>query len=360
MLLAPLPPPVGGVANWTKILFRHLGSDNKNFMLLDTAVRWRNITKNNILLRLFGGTLQALLVLYKTLILLSFDRPSVIHICTSGGFSFVKDLIIIYISNLFGTKVLLHIRIGRLPDLLISKNWEYKLFYLAFSAVDNCLVIDKRSFNALLERFDNIEKIKLLSNFIDLKEVNLIEDTLIKNEIDLNLIFIGHVIPAKGIIELFEAIKILDDPRIKLHVVGPYEKKMKKELDLIGINNVVEYYGMVKKKRVLELINISSALILPSYTEGFPNVVLEAMACEKAVLATNVGAIPEILNLYGSNKCGMCFEAKSVIDIVSCIQLVLNENEYLKIWGRNGRKRVVEVYSTSIVIPQLKRLWNEM
>lgn len=364
LLLSPLPPPAGGIANWTEILYRKIKSKNDSLILLDTAVRWRNIANNNILLRLFGGTIQASYVVFKALKAMVLERPYVIHICTSGGFSFAKDLLVIYMARVFGIKTLLHIRMGRLPELLLSNNKEYKLFDLVFYAVDCCLVIDQSSFNALQIKFSNVgnnaNKIKLLPNFIDLEEVNDIDDAVIKSNDYINLIFVGHVIPTKGIMELFKAIKFLDDPRIKLHVAGPYEKTFKEKLDLIGINEVVEYYGMVEKKRILELISMSSALILPSYTEGFPNVVLEAMACEKAVLATNVGAIPEMLNLTSDQACGMCFSSKSVKDIISCLQIVLDKNEYLDVWGKNGRKRVEEVYSTDKVIPQLEKLWNEL
>ncbi len=364
LLLSPLPPPAGGISNWTKVLCRKVKCDNSKLILLDTAVRWRNITNINILARLSGGTIQALAVFAKTIKLIILEKPEIIHICTSGGFSFAKDLLLIYLAKLFGLKTLLHIRFGRLPELLLVENKEYKLFYLAFSTVDCCLVIDKSSFDALQTKFDNIgygiDKIKLLPNFINLEEVNYIDESISDSDDYLNLIFVGHVIPTKGIMELFEAVKLLDNSRIKLHVAGPYDKEFKEKLDLIGINDVVEYYGAVKKNRVFELINISSALILPSYTEGFPNVVLEAMACGKAVLATNVGAIPEMLDLNSGDACGVCFEAKSVTEIVSCLQIILDENKYLKIWGKNGRKRVEEVYSTDKVIPQLQKIWDEL
>lgn len=364
LLLSPLPPPAGGIANWTKILVKKEKSENISLILLDTAVRWRNVANHSTLLRLCGGTIQALFVILKALKIMLLERPTVVHICTSGGFSFAKDLLVIYLAKVFGFKTLLHIRMGRLPELLLAENKEYKLFYLAFTVVDCCLVIDKSTFDALQIKFSGVgnynDKIKLLSNFIDLEEVKYIDDIISESDEYINLIYVGHVIPTKGIVELFEAIKILDEPRIKLHVAGPYEKTFKEKLDLIGINDVVEYYGMVEKNRIFELINMSSALILPSYTEGFPNVVLEAMTCEKAVLATNVGAIPEMLNINSNNACGICFNPKSTDEIVLCLRVVLQDKNLLKVWGKNARKRVEEEYSTDIIIPKLNNIWNNL
>ena len=364
LLLSPLPPPVGGIANWTKILTRIVKTKNDNLILLDTAVRWRNVRKESTFPRIFGGMLQTISVLIRSLKSILLEKPDVMHICTSGSFSFARDMLLIHLARVFGIKTLLHIRMGRLPKLLSSCNKEYKTFYLAFSAADCCLVIDKSSFDAVQLKFvDNekyAEKIKLLPNFIDLEEINCNKQRVEGNNEYIRLIYIGHVRKTKGIIELFEAIKLLNDPRIRLQVVGPYEKDFKEKLDSIGINDVVDYQGTVEKNRVFELLSASSALILPSYTEGFPNVVVEAMACKKAVLATDVGAIPEMLDIESDNACGMCFKSKSIDEIASCLSTVLQDRKILKTWGENARKRVEEHYSADIVIPKLINIWNNL
>ena len=57
---------------------------------------------------------------------------------------------------------------------------------------------------------------------------------------------------------------------------------------------------------VIRHIAKADLLVLPSYTEGAPMVVLEAMACGRAILATSVGAVPEMFDIGGPEECGVC------------------------------------------------------
>lgn len=121
---------------------------------------------------------------------------------------------------------------------------------------------------------------------------NAIEEDWIKSGITnrnskkLKFVFIGRYERRKGVEELTEVLKeliLIYD--FEFHFIGPIP-------DLNKINNKkIIYHGMVKNQNKIKSILVSSdALVCPSYSEGMPTVILEAMACGNAIIATNVGA----------------------------------------------------------------------
>lgn len=112
--------------------------------------------------------------------------------------------------------------------------------------------------------------------------------------------YVGRFIVAKGMHELIAAFTLMarDDPNIQLVLVG--DGVMREELASIvreaGVLNRVFFPGGVHPERVAEWISASDVLCLPSWSEGYPNVVVEAIACGRPVVATDVGGTAEIVN----------------------------------------------------------------
>lgn len=113
-----------------------------------------------------------------------------------------------------------------------------------------------------------------------------------------SLIFIGNLIKTKGVFELLQAIKLLNDPEVTLHMVGggPEAQALARTANELGMSNQVQFYGRLPHQQVSELLQHSQLLVLPSYSEGVPNVIMEALACGIPVVATSVGGIPEVVS----------------------------------------------------------------
>jgi len=361
LLLSPLPPPVGGIANWTKILLSKL--DGSTIVHLNTALKFRSITNKSLFVHIASGVMQSTYILLVLMYRLLFYKIDVVHVCTSGGMAFAKDLVTVIISKIFFKKVVLHIHMGRLPYILQKKRgFEYRTFIIILTIIDRCIVIDQSSFKAL-ENSKYCSNIILLPNFIDL---DVVDELLVNGNANwkqnniINLCFVGHIVATKGIYELLKALTKLNDENIILHLVGPCEEDFKRELSGSYIKSQVVFYGAVNKAKVFEILSSSDAFVFPSYTEGFPNVILEAMSCGIPILSSNVGAIPEILNIDGCNKCGMCYQSKSVSAVEVAIKdFIINRDLYLS-YGKNARKRVEMHYSTDIVIAKLLTIWSKL
>lgn len=109
--------------------------------------------------------------------------------------------------------------------------------------------------------------------------------------------YVGSIEERKGFRELCEAISIItatNKYKIKF-LVGGVEKLGSLVRRISLKSNNVEFIGFIPNEDLPQFYNNVKLLVLPSYSEGLPNVVLEAMACGTPVLATSVGAIPNVI-----------------------------------------------------------------
>lgn len=114
---------------------------------------------------------------------------------------------------------------------------------------------------------------------------------------EVRLLFVGSLIPRKGLHDLLEA---LDDPRlneVRLIVVGEgaLGPQLVAQSESLGVKDRTEWLGAVPPAEVARLMRSSDLLCLPSYMEGRPNVVNEAMASALPVIATRIGGIPDMV-----------------------------------------------------------------
>jgi glycosyltransferase involved in cell wall biosynthesis len=104
----------------------------------------------------------------------------------------------------------------------------------------------------------------------------------------------------------------------------------------------------------------SDLFVLPSYTEGFPNVILEAMALGKPILATRIGAIPEMLGENTDEPCGLLVSPQSINELRDAILYLFKHPEIARTYGDRARKKVMGVYSMERVIEQYVSLWHSL
>jgi teichuronic acid biosynthesis glycosyltransferase TuaC len=136
------------------------------------------------------------------------------------------------------------------------------------------------------------------------------------------LVFIGRLTQAKGVFELAHALQWLsNDVAVLFLGDGPAKNKLKQHSDF---NRRLFLTGQVENERVNDYLLASDVFALPSYTEGMPTVVIEALALKMPVICTAVGSVPE---LFGEHR-QLLIESKSVSSLVNRINDILNNNLY--------------------------------
>jgi glycosyltransferase involved in cell wall biosynthesis len=114
------------------------------------------------------------------------------------------------------------------------------------------------------------------------------------------IVYVGRFVATKGLRELLEAFASMADHDADLRLVmvgdGVMREELRARLSAPGWADRVELPGALAPPEVAEWISAANVLCLPSYSEGYPNVVVESLACGRPVVATNVGGILELVN----------------------------------------------------------------
>lgn len=362
LLVSPYPPPVGGIQSWTVNILNFLKhQDQTDFCYINSSVKYKDILEIGFWKRISAGIKVTIDLIRAIRYSIIEHHPSVIHLTSSASLALFKDYLILKLAKKLKTPLIIHLRFGRIPDLAVKKNWEWYLILHIIRKSDYTIVIDDRSYKTLVKAgFKNIANI---ANPISEELVQAV--TKLKNSerhFDKGkVVFVGHIFIKKGIYELVEA--CVNSSYVKLiKFIGPIKEEVKSELENIACKRAdkswLYFTGTATREEVLSEIKSSELLVLPSYTEGFPNVILEAMAMGCPVVATNVGAIPEMLNINSDSPAGLCIPSKDIEALKDSIEKILSNDELGNQFGQNGMIRVLEKFTIDKIFEEYQIVWQ--
>jgi glycosyltransferase involved in cell wall biosynthesis len=158
---------------------------------------------------------------------------------------------------------------------------------------------------------------------------------------EVRLLFVGSLIPRKGLHDLLEA---LGDPRlrqVRLIVVGEgaLAPRLTALCESLGLKEQTEWLGTVPPAEVARLMRSSDLLCLPSYMEGRPNVVNEAMASALPVIATRIGGIPDMVE---EGKTAFLHDPGNVEELRGHIRKLVEDAELRNKMGQAGHDFLIK------------------
>lgn len=156
-----------------------------------------------------------------------------------------------------------------------------------------------------------------------------------------SLLFVGSLIPTKGVYELIDGFEqaIANNPEMTLRIAGEGGSKgtLQKMISAKSLEHAVTLLGAIPHQSLVGELHNADALILPSYREGVPNVIMEALATGTPVIATDVGGIAEVLK---PDVGGILIEAQSADAVAAAISEIA-----IKPWNSHKIHASVSTYT---------------
>lgn len=284
-------------------------------------------------------------------------RPDVLHVHTPiasilgrAAAKFAKVPIVIYTAhgfyvhdNMPPIKYKLFLNIEKLmakyfTDFIFTQSEEDRL-----TAVRNGF-IDERKIACIGNGTDVYGKFSPKN--IDSKEIKSLFEEFRLTDKDIIITFIGRLVSEKGIAELLEAFSSIESDYIKLLIVGDIDQgcRDQKTKYLIESNykdnkNII-FTGF--RGDINNILYITDIFCLPSYREGMPRTIIEAMAMECAVIATNIrGCREEVID----GQTGFLIKPQSPDDIREKLEILVANSELLNSMKKEGRKRAEKYFN---------------
>lgn len=156
---------------------------------------------------------------------------------------------------------------------------------------------------------------------------------------EIDIISVATLSHHKGIDILIKAVRILkqDFPQLRVIIIGsgPESDKYKSMTQFYKLNENITFTGSMKGTTVINFILNSKILVLPSRTDNYPAVLLEALSCGTPVVATKIGGIPEIIQ---HDVTGLLVPPENSEELANAIYILLRNKQKLNNFGNNARK----------------------
>ena len=350
VLITNQPSDGGGIGHWSNIVTNYIKdsmSDQIDFNGIFTY-KYKSL-KHSFYERFIINGFDLFRIKKALIKLCKKNRPDIIHITATGEWSLLRDLMILRIAKRFSVSVVYHIHFGKVPFFKEKNNINWKLMKKCFKMSSSVWSIDKDTQSAIKEALPEIN-VEYVPNPV---HVPIIKDRPVSKNY---ILFLGWVVKTKGVEELIQAFAKINKyyPNIRLKLVGPYKEEYLDYLkQTYNMNNII-FSGKLSHEEAMEELKQCKLFVLPSYTEGFPNVVLEAMAFARPIVATNVGAIPDIL----SDNSGIIIKTHSIDDITnSCLTLLSNRDLCYEI-SHNAYYKVLKSYSVENILNEYYTKWR--
>ena len=211
--------------------------------------------------------------------------------------------------------------------------WIYIVELISYKLADTIILTNPIDIEFIVRTFKlKKKKIKLIYNFID---TNHFKPQNIKKK-EKHALFIGRFTLQKNLFNLLEAYEDLKGFSLDLIGDGPYKRNLLEKAEEYGIN--LNFLGVLPNDLIPSVLNQYDIFILPSFFEGNPKVLLEAMSCGVACIGTNVQGINDIIQ-HKQNGFLCNTSSKSIRNAI----LELHDNKELKDkLGRNAREFIIK------------------
>lgn len=334
MMIGPFPPPIHGMSLANEMLYNGLREnhtvyniDTKSGLILEDTQKQGNFNLKKIFYAIWP-------IIKGTAVILFGRRLDVVYITPGqSNLGYIKYIPFMWAANVRSIPYFIHIHGGSFRDEYDKiSGIKRKLINYSLKRLAGAIVLGD-SLKYMFQGLIPDEKIYICENGVEddiFATEEEIEKKVAQYDADdtIRILYLSNLLKTKGILDLFEAVKLLNNRNIKVHldVAGSIEPEIEDEVNryLSELGETVQYHGVVTGQKKKELLLGNYIFCLPTYypNEGQPISILEAMACGCAIVTTNQGGIKDIVNSdYGSfvdKKAPAELAAEAIINSYKC------------------------------------------
>lgn len=323
-----LPPPMSGIGTYYQTLLGSSLPNRVNLQFIDTSARRRpgsetGIWSSSNLVSAIGDCVR-----FAREVLVF--RPEICHIATSYKLSFLKHSVCVVLAKLLGSKVLLHPHCS-FYFLYEKQGKAWQWFVRRIVNLCQGIVVLSNEWTKLQEIVPGCQ-IYYLPNAISLSSYIDVGREKLESKAEkpcTQILYLGHLGKEKGSFDLICAAKrvLAQEPGVIFNLVGQEQvigdlERLNIQVADAGLEQFVHIQPAVTGAEKIELFRSADVFVYPSYHEGMPMAVIEAMACGLPIIATQVGGLPELV-CPGSN--GLLVTAGRPDQLANAIrQLIVN------------------------------------
>lgn len=282
------------------------------------------------------------------------NQPDAVLLFCSTGFSFREKSWMARRAKKKGRIVILAPRSGLIKDD-IEKSESFKKIVIESLNTIDVLLCQGPSWKLFYSQLSLNKSLQyeVIHNWIDISSYRDQKKSE-KKDSKFVVLFVGWITRNKGIFEILEVARRITDTKVEFVLAGDGDV-FEEVAELIKKERItnVKLTGWVKGGAKDKLMAGADIFILPSYREGYPNALIEAMASGLPVVSTKVGSIPDLIE---NRKSGILIDPKSADQLEIAIRELLDDESGRKRMGKNARQRVFENNTIEIAVGKFQKL----
>lgn len=286
----------------------------------------------------------------------AFARPAIIHAHSASHASFIRKSIFLAIARFFRCPTVFHLHGGQFSHFASKESGPLLKWWIRRTLERSSIVIAlSESWAAFLSAYAPAANILVIPNSVALRT-----QSFERMEEPGRILFLGHVGKGKGIFELLKALSLLKDslPDTRLAICGDGHLDLARKMaDELGIGSNVEFHGWINPDQRAKEFARASIFTLPSYEEGLPMAMLEAMAAGKAIVVTPVGGIPEVVK---DRENGLLVPPGDAHALAQALREIMEDSSLRKMLAENAVRTVEARFSTPVVLAQFSQVYESL
>lgn len=363
LIVTKHPESKGGVVNYYNHFFKVF--DNPNYELQWFTVGSRPKDYHKRRQRSFSYSLDLIRDIFSFFFLMIRDRririvqvnPSFIKV------PLLRDSIFIFISKIFRKKTIVFIRgwSDEFASKLMKGQGYFKWVFRVLKRSNVTLVLAdkfKRSLADLGFNSDDISVTRTMYRQSDIKASSNFKQS------ELKFLYIGRLSQPKGVIDIIEAFKIIKEKNINLGIdlYGHFASKdieieINSLIDKYDLQNLVRVHDFISGEEKYKVLSEADVFVFPSYHEGCPNSIIEALAASLFIIATPVGAVDEIVE---HNKHGLIVPINAPDALAEKIIWCSKNYEIAKVKAKENGPYATSNFEQEVIMNSLNKIYNKL